>query len=117
MSNDLSHYIIVAGLQLPHALNRAQHFLRLAERASTEEDRRSLAGAAIILSIAYLSQSVEFRLVQALANATFEDGRRPSEPELREQLPGGLKAKMRRLATVSAVHACTLMRNSPRPFG
>ena len=100
MPDDLSRYFITAGIQSAGTLKRAQYFLRLAERASTEEDRCSLAGAAIILAIAYLSQGVEFWLVQALANAAVEDGRRPSKPELQEQLPGGLTARMRRLATV-----------------
>ena len=82
------------------ALKRAQYFLRLAEQATTEEDRCSLAGAAVILAIAYFSQGVEFRLVQAFANAAAEGGRRPSEAEIQRQLPGGLLARMRLLATV-----------------
>ena len=97
---DFSRYFIVASIEASDTLKRAQYFLRLAEQATTEEDRRSLAGAAVILAIAYFSQGVEFRLVQALANAAAGDGRRPSEPELQRQLPGGLPARMRLLATV-----------------
>jgi hypothetical protein len=100
MREDISRYFIVAGIQASDTLKRAQYFLRLAEQATTEEDRRSLAGAAVILAVAYFSQGVEFRLVQALANAAAGDGRRPSEPELQRQLPGGLPARMRLLATV-----------------
>ena len=99
MRDDFSRYFIMASIQADDALKRAQYFLRLAEQSTTQEDRRSLAGAAVILAVAYFSQGVEFRLVQALANATAEDGRRPSEPELQRQLPGGLIARMRLLAT------------------
>lgn len=100
MREDFSRYFIVAGIQASGTLKRAQYFLRLAEQATTEEDKRSLAGAAVILAVAYFSQGIEFRLVQALANAAAGDGHRPSEPELQTQLPGGLPARMRLLATV-----------------
>jgi hypothetical protein len=103
MRDDFSRYFIVASIQAGDAWERAQYFLRLAEQASTEEDRCSLAGAAVILALAHVSQSVEFRLVQALANAAAEDGRRPSKLELQRQLRqlrGGLIARMRLLATV-----------------
>jgi hypothetical protein len=99
MRDDFSRYFMVASIQVDDALKRAGYFLRLAEEATIEEDMRSLAGAAIILAVAYFSQGVEFRLVQALANAAAEDGRRPNEPELQRQLPGGLIARMRLLAT------------------
>jgi hypothetical protein len=100
MRDDFSRYFIVASIHAGDALKRAQYFLRLAEQATTEEDRRSLAGAGVILAVAYFSQGVEFRLVQAFANAAAEDGRRPSEAEIQRQLPGGLLARMRLLATV-----------------
>jgi hypothetical protein len=100
MREDFSRHFIMASIRSDDALRRAQYFLRLAEQATTEEDKRSLAGAAVILAVAHFSQGVEFRLVQAFANAAAEEGRRPSMPELQGQLPGGLLARMRLLATV-----------------
>jgi hypothetical protein len=99
MREDFSRYFIVASIHAGGALKRAQYFLGLAEQATTEEERRSLAGAAVILAVAHFSQGVEFRLVQAFANAAAADGHRPSVPELQRQLPGGLVARMRLLAT------------------
>jgi hypothetical protein len=100
MREDFSRPCIVASIHAGDARKRAQYFLGLEEQATTEEERRSLAGTAVILKVAHFSQGVEFRLVQAFANAAAADGHRPSVPELQRQLPGGLVARMRLLATV-----------------
>lgn len=82
MGEDFSRYFMVASIQAVDALKRAPYVRRLAEQATTEDDRRSLVGAAVMLAVAYGSQGVECRLVPALAHAAAEEGRRPRGPDL-----------------------------------
>lgn len=98
---DLSKFIVVAGLHSDEALARAKGLLKLEALIPDPYQRSTIAGLAIVLAIAHLSQRVEFELIQALAKAEAEDGKRPNEATIRAQMPGGLPARIRLLPIVA----------------
>jgi hypothetical protein len=78
---------LIATLENREALGRAEALLQVARRSSDAFEQSSAAGAAVIVAIAFLDQSVEYRLIRALAYREIEEGRYPELGTIKEELP------------------------------